>query len=128
MGTSTADFADEFARRAAAGDKPSAQVGLRHAELFLGQLARHGIALARECLEQIRDERLRRIVETIFFSTAGGAVLGAAIGGSIAGLPGAKVGAVVGTVAGAATAVFAIMITAKEGEGPDGPYLLVTVS
>ncbi len=124
---SVADFAGDFSRRASTGRKPVAHVPVRHAELFLGELARQGMTFARECLDQIRDERLRRVIETLFFASAGGAVLGAAIGGAVGGPAGAKAGALVGTAVGVGAAVFAIVITARQEEGPDGPNLVLTV-
>lgn len=115
---SVADFAAEFAKRAAKGQKPSVYVSKNHVESFLLVLAREGFAFAREALDQITDPELRRIIETIFFSTVAGAGAGALIGGVMAGPPGAQVGAAVGAGLGFAAGCIAITITAKQkGDG-----------
>jgi hypothetical protein len=115
---SVADFATEFARRAANGKTPSVYVSKSHVESFLLVLAREGFAFAKEALEQITDPDLRRIIETIFFSTVIGAGAGAVIGGVVAGPPGAQVGAAVGAGLGFAAGCIAITITAKQkGDG-----------
>jgi hypothetical protein len=123
-----ADFAEEFARRARAGEKPAVRVKKAYAEAFFGELARQGFEFAKECLGQISDPELRRIIEAIFFSAAAGAVLGAAIGGTVAGAPGAKVGAVVGAGIGVVAGCVAVVLTAKQENGPDGAELVVAVS
>ena len=113
-----ADFAEEFAKRAANGQKPSVYVSRNHVESFLLVLAREGFAFAREALDQISDPELRRIIETIFFSTVAGAGAGALIGGVVAGPPGAQVGAAVGAGLGFAAGCIAVTITAKQkGDG-----------
>jgi hypothetical protein len=115
---SVADFATEFAKRAASGKNPSAYVSRSHIESFLLVLAREGFAFAKEALEQITDPELRKIIETIFFSTVIGAGAGAVIGGVVAGPPGAQVGAAVGAGLGFAAGCIAITITAKQkGDG-----------
>lgn len=115
---SVADFATEFAKRAANGKNPSVYVSKSHVKSFLLVLAREGFAFAREGLEQITDPDLRKIIETIFFSTVIGAGTGAVIGGVVAGPPGAKVGAAVGAGLGFAAGCIAITITAKQkGDG-----------
>jgi hypothetical protein len=115
---SVADFANEFAKRAANGKNPSVYVSKSHVESFLLVLAREGFAFAKEALEQITDPDLRRIIETIFFSTVIGAGAGAVIGGVVAGPPGAQVGAAVGAGLGFAAGCIAITITAKQkGDG-----------
>lgn len=118
MMASVADFATEFAKRAANGKNPSVYVSKSHVESFLLILAREGFAFAKEALEQITDPDLRRIIETIFFSTVIGAGAGAVIGGVVAGPPGAQVGAAVGAGLGFAAGCIAITITAKQnGDG-----------
>lgn len=115
---SVADFTAEFAKRAANGQKPSVYVSRNHVESFLLVLAREGFAFAREALDQINDPELRRIIETIFFSTVAGASAGALIGGVVAGPPGAQVGAAVGAGLGFAAGCVAVTITAKQkGDG-----------
>jgi hypothetical protein len=115
---SVADFATEFAKRAASGNKPSVYVSRSHVESFLLVLAREGFSFAKEALEQITDPELRKIIETIFFSTVIGAGAGAVIGVVVAGPPGAQVGAVVGAGLGFAASCIAITITARQkGEG-----------
>jgi hypothetical protein len=115
---SVADFATEFAKRAANGNNPSVYVSKSHVESFLLVLAREGFAFAKEALEQITDPDLKRIIETIFFSTVIGASAGAVIGGVVAGPPGAQVGAAVGAGLGFAAGCIAITITAKQkGDG-----------
>jgi hypothetical protein len=115
---SVADFADEFAKRAANGKNPSVYVSRSHVESFLLVLAREGFSFAKEALEQITDPELRRIIETIFFSTVIGAGAGAVIGGAVAGPPGAQVGAVVGAGLGFAAGCIAITVTASQkGDG-----------
>jgi hypothetical protein len=115
---SVADFAAEFARRAAAGQKSSVYVSKKHVESFLLVLAREGFLFAKEALDEISDPEMRKIVETIFFSTVAGAGAGALIGGVVAGPPGAQVGAAVGAGLGFAAGCIAITITAKqEGDG-----------
>ena len=115
---SVADFATEFAKRAANGKNPSVYVSKLHVESFLLVLAREGFSFAKEALEQITDPDLRRIIETIFFSTVIGAGAGAVIGGVVAGPPGAQVGAAVGAGLGFAAGCIAITITAKQkGDG-----------
>jgi uncharacterized protein YcfJ len=123
-----ADFAQEFTRRAQSGEKPTVRVQKDYAQDFLGELARGGITIAKECLEQIRDPELRRIVETIIFAAAGGAALGAAVGGMVGGAPGAKVGAVIGTSVGVIAGCIAIVITVRQEDGPNGPALVVSVA
>jgi len=115
---SVADFATEFAKRAANGKNPSVYVSKSHVESFLLVLAREGFAFAKDALEQITDPDLRKIIETIFFSTVIGVGAGAVIGSMVAGPPGAQVGAVVGAGLGFATGCVAITITAKQkGDG-----------
>jgi hypothetical protein len=111
---SVADFATEFAKRAATGNKPSVFVSKTHVESFFLVLAREGFLFAKEALEQITDPELRRIIETIFFSTVIGAGAGAVIGGAVAGPPGAQVGALVGAGLGFAAGCIAITITVKQ--------------
>jgi hypothetical protein len=111
---SVADFASEFARRAANGKKTSIFVSKQHLESFLLVLAREGMMFAQECLGRISDPEMRKIVETIFFSTAAGAVSGACIGGILGGPPGAQVGALVGASFGFAAGCVAVTITASQ--------------
>lgn len=115
---SVADFASEFARRANNGSKPSTYVAKQHVESFLLILAREGFAFAREALDQISDPDIRKIVETIFFSTVVGAAGGAIVGGVVGGPPGAQVGAAIGAAAGFAAGCIAVTITAvQKGDG-----------
>jgi len=123
-----ASFADEFARRAKNGEKPVVRVAKQYAQAFLGQLARDGIEFAKDCLKNISDPELRRIIEAIFFSTVAGAAAGAAIGGMVAGPPGAKVGAVVGAGAGFVAGCIAVVITARQETGAGGPELVLSVA
>lgn len=125
--TSVASHAKEFGRRAREGKRPVARVGVEYAEAFLGQLLREGFAFATECLENIPDPELRRIVKAILFSASAGAGLGAAIGGVVGGPAGAQVGAVVGAGLGVAAACIAIVITLHQEPGSGGPALVVTV-
>lgn len=108
-----ADFAYKFLRRAEDGKRPSIDVEKHFLEDFLGVLAREGVLFARHCVDQIRDPEVRSIIETVFFATAGGAVLGATVGLMVAGPVGAQVGAAVGTVVGVVSAVAALVITAE---------------
>lgn len=124
----TADYADEFARRAKAGEKPTVRLKKKHAESFLGELSRLGFEFAKDCLSQIEDPELRRIIEAIFFSTAAGAVVGATIGGVVAGPPGVQVGLLVGAGLGFAAGCIAVVLRARQEEGPDGPSLVVSVT
>jgi hypothetical protein len=121
---SVADYADEFVKRAKAGKKPSMYVEKPHLESFLGLLARDGFGFAKDCLAQISDPEIRRIIETLFFSTAAGAALGGAVGGMIAGPAGVKVGAVVGAGVGFAAGCVALVITAK----PKDNGLLISIA
>jgi hypothetical protein len=109
-----ADFADEFARRAANGGNPSVFVSKHHVETFLMALAREGFAFAKEAFDNIKDPDLRKIIETIFFATVAGAAGGAAIGMVVGGPPGAQVGAMVGAGLGFAAGCIALTITARE--------------
>jgi hypothetical protein len=122
-----ASYADEFSRRAASGEKPVVRVGKEYAEAFLGQLSRNGIEFAKDCLKNISDPELRRIIEAIFFSTVAGALAGAAIGGMVAGPAGAKVGAALGAGGGLVAGCVAVIITARQEEGPKGPELVLSV-
>lgn len=123
-----ADYANEFVRRAQAGEKPRARIQKQYAEAFLGEMVRLGVGVARACLDEITDPELRRIVETLFFSTVAGAAAGATIGAFVAGPPGAKVGALVGAGAGFAAGALALTITLQQDAGPDGPELVVAVA
>jgi hypothetical protein len=122
-----ASHAEEFGRRAKDGKRPIARVAMEYAEAFLGQLLREGFAFATECLENISDPELRRIVEAILFSAAAGAGLGAAIGAAVGGPGGAQVGAVVGAGLGVLAGCVAIIITVQQEQGRAGPVLVVTV-
>ncbi len=122
-----ADVADDFVKRAQRGEKPKARVKRSHAESFLGELARLGIQVVRDCLDEISDPELRRIVEVIFFSTAAGAVGGAVIGGVVAGPPGAKVGAVVGAGLGFVAGCIAITVRLVQEDRNGEPELVVQV-
>lgn len=116
--TSVADFANEFARRASEGGKPSVFVAAKHVESFLLVLAREGFAFAQEALDNISDPNLRKTVETIFFATIGGAGAGAVVGLALGGPPGAQVGAAVGAGLGFAAGCIAVTITAsQQGDG-----------
>lgn len=126
--TNVASFADEFAERAKRGEKPVVRVEKQYAEAFLGELSRLGIGFAHDCLNGIRDAELRRVIETIFFSTVGGAVAGAAIGGAVAGPPGMKVGAGAGAALGFLAGCLAVVITARQEDGPEGPELVLSVA
>lgn len=108
-----ADFANEFLRRAASGQRPTITVDKEYLEDFLGVLAREGVRFARHCLDQISDAEVRRIIETVFFATAGGAAIGATVGLMAAGPAGAQVGALVGAGVGFVTAIGALVITAE---------------
>jgi hypothetical protein len=125
--TNVAGHAYEFVRRARNGEKPVARVGKEYAEAFLGALFREGFAFATECLQNISDHELRRIVEAILYSAAAGAVMGAAIGGAVGGPGGANVGAIVGAGLGALAACAAIVITVDQKQGHQGPELVVAV-
>ncbi len=111
---SVAQMADAFVARARAGEKPTLSVKLDHAETFLNYLAREGITVARECLEQIADPRLREIVTTLFLTTAVGVAGGVVVGNALFGAPGAQVGAVIGGVVGLAVGVVALTIWIAE--------------
>ena len=115
------DFANEFIKRANAGETPRVRVHPEPAESFLVMLAREGFTLARAALDQISDPELRRIVETIFFATAAGTVTGAFIGWVIAGPSGAKTGALVGTGVGLAIGIVAVTLNVRQ----DGRDLIV---
>lgn len=113
-----ADYASEFVSRAHAGENPSVYVPKKHLQLFLEMLKREGIEFAKACLAEISDPEMRKIVETIFFSTAIGATVGAGIGAVVAGPPGAKVGAILGGAAGFAAGCIAVTIVVRQtGEG-----------
>lgn len=114
-----AGYADEYEKRVRSGRGGGVRVGLGQAELFLGELARRGFALAGECLDQISDPRLRRTIEAIFFSTSAFAVAGAGIGAAVASAPGARVGAAVGAGVGLVVGVVAVLII-QEVNGPRG--------
>jgi len=105
-----ASYAEEFVRRARSGERVAISVAEEHAESFLFVLAREGIQLAKACLDGIQDPSMRRVIETIFFSTAGGAVLGATVGSFVAGPAGAQVGALVGAGVGLLAAGIALVI------------------
>jgi len=107
------DFAHEFHRRAAAGERPAVWVDKQHLTSFLGMLAREGVSFARYCLDQISDPEVRRIIETIFFATAGGAAIGGVVGAFVAGPAGAQVGALVGSGVGLVASAIALTITAE---------------
>lgn len=121
---SVADFAADFARSARSGERPRVRVQREYVELFLGELVRAGLKLASACIDEIKDPELREIIRTLLFSTAAGALLGAALG-SLAGPPGAKVGAAVGAGLGCAAGVFAVLVTFRQEDGPNGPALVV---
>lgn len=123
-----ADYADEFARRAQRGEKPTARLKQKHAASFLGALSRYGFELAKDCLNQIEDPELRQIIEAIFFSTIAGAAAGAAIGGVVAGPPGAQVGVIIGAGAGFVAGCVAVVLKARQEDGLDGPELVVSVA
>jgi hypothetical protein len=123
--TNVASHAREFGRRAKKGEHPVAHVAVEYAEAFLGQLFREGFVLASDCLENISDPELRRIVETIFFSATAGALMGAAIGGAVGGPGGAKLGAMVGAGLGTFAGCVAIVITLDQEQGRAGPELVV---
>jgi hypothetical protein len=113
-----ADFAAEFLRRAQTGKKSSVYVSKAHAPTFLAALARDGVEFAKECLASISDPELRKIIETIFFSTVAGAAAGAGLGLLLAGPPGAQVGAVVGAGLGFAAGCVALTLRASQrGDG-----------
>lgn len=111
---SVADHAEAFAHAAKSGRPARAVVDRRHAELFLRALLREGIAIAKDCLDAIGDPKLRRIVETVLFGTAAGAVLGAAVGACV-GAP--ALGAGVGAAVGLAASAFAVVVTLGERDG-----------
>ena len=125
---SVADFGDEFARRAAAGENPSVYVSKKHIEAFLLYLAREGFSFAKDALNQISDPEIRKIVETIFFSTVAGAGAGYFIGMAAGGPAGAQVGALVGTGLGFAAGCIAITITAKKPDDDEGDGLVFSIS
>lgn len=127
-GGNVASYADEFIARARNREKPTVRLQPKVAEAFLGQLAREGFEFAKECLDSIRDPELRRIIETIFFSTAAGAALGAVIGVAVAGPAGAQAGVVVGAGLGFVAACIAIVVTARQEDGPRGPELVLSVA
>ncbi len=111
-----ADFADDFARRARNGEKPKIRMDFQYAEAFLGQLARLGLSFAKESLDEISDPRLRRVIETLFFSTVAGAAAGLAIGMAVEAIPVAKAVAV-GAAVGCGTGLLALVIVAQEDQG-----------
>lgn len=125
--TSVASHAQEFAKRARDGKRPVARVRIEYAEAFLGQLLREGVTFARECLDNISDPDLRRIVESILYATAAGAGLGAVIGGAVGGPGGAQVGALVGAGVGLVASCVAIVVTLRQEHGRAGPELVVSV-
>jgi len=113
-----ADHASEFISRARAGESPSVFVPHKHLLSFLEMLKREGIDFTKACLAEISDPEMRKIVETIFFSTAIGAVVGAGVGAAVAGPPGAQVGAIIGGAAGFAAGCIAVSIVAyQKGDG-----------
>ncbi len=119
------DFADDFVRRAQAGQHPTIRVPSAYAAAFLMAIE-PSFRLAADCLERISDPELRRIIEAIFYSTAAGAVVGLTIGGICAGPAGAKVGAAVGGAAGMVIGCVGVMVlSARQERGPDGSAELV---
>lgn len=119
-----ADFAEEFVRKAKAGERPRMRVQKKYAAALLGELVRCGLRLADECLEHVKDPELREIIKTVLVSAAAGAVLGAAIGAAT-GPQGAKAGAVVGAGMGMVAAMFAISVRYHEEPGASGPELIL---
>ena len=122
-----ASLAEEFVRRARNGKKPVVRLTPEYAESFLGELSRNGFEFAKACLKEISDPELRRIIEALFFSTVAGAGAGAAIGAVVAGPPGAQVGAVIGAGVGLVVGCVAIVVTARQDNGPNGPELVLSV-
>lgn len=104
------NVADDFIARAHTGKRVSVSMKLSHAENFLELLARGGVVCAKACLDAISDPELKRIVETLFFSTTAGAVVGGVVGFALGGPAGAQTGALVGGAAGLAIGVAAVTI------------------
>lgn len=125
--TSVASHAQEFGRRARDGKHPVARVRIEYAEAFLGQLLRDGFSFATECLDNISDPDLRRIVKDILCSAAAGASLGAVIGGAVGGPGGAQVGALVGAGVGLVASCVALVILLRQEQGRAGPELVVSI-
>lgn len=117
--TNIADIAAQFAAKTRAGAKPSVSVNEEHAVLLLQALVREGIQFASDCLDNIRDERLRAIIAAFIFGTAGGAVVGLAIGTAVGGPAGAPIGAAVGAGVGFVAACVAVAVVTLS-ESPDG--------
>lgn len=125
--TSVASHAEEFGRRAREGKRPVARVAVEYAEAFLGQILREGFAFAADCLANISDPELRRVVESILYAAAAGAGLGAVIGGAVGGPGGAQVGALVGAGLGVVAACVGIVVSLQQEQGRGGPELVVTI-
>jgi len=118
------DYANDFIQKAKNGENPTARLDKDYAGSFLGVLAREGFTVAKKALDEIKDPELRRIVETIFFSTAAGTALGAAVGGTIGGRAGAAVGAVTGAAIGFAAGCIAVTLTVRQ----EGDALVVAAA
>lgn len=118
------DAVDDFERRVKAGERPRVRLKKPYVEAILGELVRRGARFADECIDGIRDPQLREIIRTVLYSAAAGALLGAAVGAPL-GPKGAAVGAAIGAGVGAAVGVFALLITYRQEDGPDGAELVV---
>jgi uncharacterized membrane protein len=121
--TTVYDCAMSFIQRAQRGEKPKAHLTKEYSGSFLAILAREGFSLSRHALDQISDPELRRIVETMIYSSVAGALAGATVGGMIAGQPGVVVGAAVGTVVGFTASCIALTLTIEQR----GSELVVSV-
>ena len=111
---SVSDYANEFVRRAHSGENPSVFVTKKHLESFLKMLKREGVDLAKSCLTEISGPEMRKVVETIFFSSVAGAIVGAGIGVAMGGPPGAQVGAIIGVAVGFAAGCIAVTVVVKQ--------------
>lgn len=118
-----ADYAAEFLKRGETGKKTSVRVPKEHAAAFLGELARHGIKIAEECISRISDPELRKIVEALVYSATAGAAIGLAVGAAV-GAP--AIGALVGASIGAGIGYTAVKLT--QANGRNGPELVVSMN
>ncbi|MDP3277921.1 MAG: hypothetical protein Q8Q09_22240 [Deltaproteobacteria bacterium] len=109
-GRTVEDVAARIVRQHRSGRDIAVDLANHVAEGVLHLLRREGYAVAKDCLDQITDSRLRDIALTMVGCTATGAMTGAALGGRIAGETGALAGAVVGGVLGAAVGATAVLL------------------
>ena len=116
-------FAQEFAKKASSGQRPSVALPKKYAAGFLAVLAEEGFVLAKGALDQISDKDLRETIKTLFLSTVAGAGAGAVIGAVVGGKRGAQVGAAVGSGLGLLAGYAGMTLKAKQ----QGDQLLLSV-